>query len=215
MIATYGHHSYGVLSDEVRQTNRPAAPAIEVGAAIGTAATAVAAFDAALRDLGVGDANLIRLSSVIPPQATIERTRRVRKPIVWGDRLYCVYAAGYALEPGARAAAGLGWTVQTDGSGAGLFVEHEGETAREVDDLIHASLADMTAGRPQHFGPVRTCTVEARADRRPVCALVLAAYATAGWGEATTGRADTPVRGEAACVDTTGRWSAGPGRGRP
>ncbi|WP_019930611.1 pyruvoyl-dependent arginine decarboxylase [Nocardia sp. BMG111209] len=206
MIATYGHHSFDALGDDVRQSNRTAAPAIEVGAAAGAGATPIAAFDAALRDLGVGDANLIRLSSVIPPRATIERTRRVRKPIVWGDRLYCVYAAGYAAEPGARAAAGLGWTLQSDGSGAGLFVEHEGETAREVDDLIHASLADMTAGRPQRFGPVRTCTIEARADGRPVCALVLAAYATAGWGEPAL-RADA-----AACADTGGRRLLGRNR---
>ncbi|MQY31207.1 pyruvoyl-dependent arginine decarboxylase [Nocardia aurantia] len=211
MIATYGQHSYDALGDDVRQSNRIAAPAIEVGAAVGAAATPVAAFDAALRDLGVGDANLIRLSSVIPPRATIERTRRVRKPIVWGDRLYCVYAAGHAAEPGARAAAGLGWALRADGSGAGLFVEHEGETAREVDDLIHASLADMTAGRPQRFGPVRTCTIEARAEGQPVCALVLAAYATAGWGDATA-RGDTP------CAETGGRRLLGRsrsgGRGR-
>jgi arginine decarboxylase len=206
MIATYGHHSYDALGDELRRSNRTTAPAIEVGAAVGAGATPIAAFDAALRDLGVGDANLIRLSSVIPPQATIERTRRVRRPIVWGDRLYCVYAAGYALEPGARAAAGLGWALRADGSGAGLFVEHEGETAREVDDLIHASLADMTAARPQRFGPVRTCTIEVRAEQRPVCALALAAYATAGWD-------DTPLRADTGGHRLAGRGRSG-GRGR-
>ncbi|WP_378733427.1 pyruvoyl-dependent arginine decarboxylase [Nocardia brasiliensis] len=155
---------------------------IEIGAATGAGPTAMSAFDAALRELGVGDANLIRLSSVIPPRATLERTGRVRKPIPWGDRLYCVYAAQHADEAGRTAAAGIGWVLRDDGSGAGLFVEHEGETTDEVAALIRSSLNDMTRNRPESFGPVRLCTTEARSDGSPVCALVLAAYHTTPWG---------------------------------
>ncbi|WP_267897923.1 pyruvoyl-dependent arginine decarboxylase [Nocardia suismassiliense] len=155
---------------------------MEIGAATGVGPTAMSAFDAALRELGVGDANLIRLSSVIPPRATLERTARVRKPIPWGDRLYCVYAAQHALEPGQTAAAGIGWVLRDDGSGAGLFVEHEAETTEEVTTLIQSSLDDMARHRPESFGPVRMCTTEARSTTGPTCALVLAAYRTAPWG---------------------------------
>lgn len=155
---------------------------IEIGAATGVGPTAMSAFDAALRDLGVGDANLIRLSSVIPPRATLARTGRVRKPIPWGDRLYCVYAAQHANTAGERAGAGIGWVLRDDGSGGGLFVEHEGGTAAEVARLIRSSLIDMTRNRPQRFGPIQLCTTEARSDGRPTCALVLAAYHTMPWG---------------------------------
>ncbi|WP_245567328.1 pyruvoyl-dependent arginine decarboxylase [Nocardia vinacea] len=155
---------------------------IEIGAATGVGPTTMSAFDAALRDLGVGDANLIRLSSVIPPRAVLVRNGRVRKPIPWGDRLYCVYAAQHANAVGERAGAGIGWVLRDDGSGAGLFVEHEAETAAQVATLIRASLTDMTRNRPERFGPIQLCTTEARSDGTPTCALVLAAYHTTPWG---------------------------------
>lgn len=154
---------------------------IEVATAIGTGATEVSAFDAALRQLGAGEANLIRLSSVIPPQARVRRTSRVRQRIAWGDRLYCVYALGHAAAAGSTTAAGVGWTLRADGSGAGLFVEHEAETAGQVDDLIRASLGDMTGSRPGRFGPVHTATVQTGSDGAPTCALALAAYRASGW----------------------------------
>ncbi|MEU7764311.1 pyruvoyl-dependent arginine decarboxylase [Nocardia sp. NPDC049190] len=154
---------------------------IEIGAATGVGPTAMAAFDAALRRLGVGEANLIRLSSVIPPRATLERIGRVRTPISWGDRLYCVYAVRHTNEPGATAAAGIGWALRDDGTGAGLFVEHEGETAEEVNDLIRSSLTAMTRHRPGPFGPPHLCTTETTSAGDPTCALVLAAYHTAPW----------------------------------
>ncbi|WP_280239708.1 pyruvoyl-dependent arginine decarboxylase [Nocardia abscessus] len=160
----------------------PAPLTIEIGAATGAGPTAMSAFDAALRDLGVGEANLIRLSSVIPPRATVERIGRVRKPISWGDRLYCVYAVRHAYGRGSTAAAGLGWALRDDDSGAGLFVEHEAETSEEVAALIRASLADMTRRRGGGFGPVQLCTVDATSDGDPACALVLAAYHTIPWG---------------------------------
>ena len=147
---------------------QPAGLNIELGTAIGTAPTSLAAFDAALRVLGVGEANLIRLSSVIPPNSAIVATDRVRKPINWGDRLYCVYAEQRATRPGQTAAAGIGWALSDDGSGAGLFVEHEAETESEVIDLIHASLEDMTSNRPGGFSRPAYRTVATRCEDRPV-----------------------------------------------
>lgn len=175
------HTSLDPLGRRDRDREGSATLTIEIGTATGTGATEVAAFDAALCELGVGEANLIRLSSVIPPRAQLRRTARVRQRIGWGDRLYCVYALGHARTRGATAAAGIGWTLCADGSGAGLFVEHAAETTEQVEDLINASLVDMTAARPGRFGPIHTATVAARADGRDTCALVLAAYRASGW----------------------------------
>lgn len=155
---------------------------IEIGAATGVGPTAVSAFDAALRELGVGDANLIRLSSVIPPRAVLERGERVRKQIPWGDRLYCVYAKGCATDPGDTAAAGVGWVLRDDDSGAGLFVEHDGEDAEHVEHLIRSSLTDMTRNRPAAFGPVHSMVTTTECEGDPTCALVLAAFHTTPWG---------------------------------
>lgn len=154
---------------------------IELGSAIGVAGTSLAAFDAALGVMGVGDVNLIRLSSVIPPRARVEISGRVRKPLGWGDRLYCVFAEQHATEVGQTAAAGIGWVLRDDGSGAGLFVEHEAPTEEEVVNLIERSLADMTRERGGAFTPVDMHTTEAICTGRPTCALVLAAYEATGW----------------------------------
>ena len=62
--------------------------------AIGRGSTELAAFDAALVGAGVANFNLIRLSSVIPPNGEIVEVERC--PFAqdggWGDRLYAVYA---------------------------------------------------------------------------------------------------------------------------
>lgn len=175
--------------DRVRRTRRSGtnhgsklALTIEVGAATGSGPTELSAFDAALSSIAVADANLIRLSSVIPPRARVQTTSRIHTPINWGDRLYCVYAVNHARNRGEQAAAGLGWALRDDNSGAGLFVEHEAETIAEVQHLIRSSLAEMTRHRPGDFGPVQLRTSSARCDGQPACALVLAAYEVQGWG---------------------------------
>ncbi len=55
---------------------------------IGRGPTELAAFDAALRDAGIANYNLLGLSSVIPPGSTIEHGRWVTPPEHWGQRLY-------------------------------------------------------------------------------------------------------------------------------
>ena len=56
----------------------------------GCGPTELAAFDAALRDAGVANYNLLCLSSVIPPGSRLERTRWVTPAEHWGHRLYVV-----------------------------------------------------------------------------------------------------------------------------
>ena len=115
---------------------------IGIHAAAGHGSTLLSAFDAALLGAGVANYNLVRLSSVIPRQAVIEREAG---PVVGehGDRLYCVYAAAYADRPGASAWAGIGWVRDEEGNG--LFVEHETGSEEELMELIHLSLDDMKA----------------------------------------------------------------------
>ena len=110
--------------------------------------TSLSAFDAALRDAGVANFNLVRLSSVIPPDTEVDTTGATPIPEGgWGDRLYCVYAEQHADLPGVEAWAGIGWVQRLDGQG-GLFVEHEGPTEAFLTTAIESSLADLVAGRP-------------------------------------------------------------------
>ena len=83
---------------------------IRIASAVGSGPTSLAAFDAALRVVGLENYNLIPLSSVIPAGAVLERARLSAPPGEYGDRLYVVLARHETTEIGEEAWAGLGWT---------------------------------------------------------------------------------------------------------
>ncbi len=113
---------------------------IWVTTGVGRARTPLAAFDRALFQAGIGNYNLIALSSVIPLGATVVRKEWHGRDEEWGDRLYVVLAEHRSDTVGEEAWAGLGW-VQSDEDGRGLFVEHHGVTRQHVEDEIEASLS--------------------------------------------------------------------------
>ncbi|WP_241249686.1 pyruvoyl-dependent arginine decarboxylase [Rhodococcus sp. X156] len=178
-----GHHRYAddVETSPAQPNRRDTAMAIQIATGVGTASTPLAAFDAALCEMGVGDYNLIRLSSVIPSGASVRHVDQVDQRARHGDGLYCVYAEEHATVPGASAAAGIGWVVKSDGSGSGLFVEHEGSSEREVATQIRASLKDMTAYRGGGYDAPQMCIETAVCVDKPVCVMVMAAYTGMWW----------------------------------
>jgi arginine decarboxylase len=151
---------------------------ITVRTTVGVGRTLLSAFDHALLEAGVGNFNLIPLSSVIPPHSTVT-VGGDRVPGGHGDRLYCVEAVAYADHPGEVVSAGLGWVIHP--TIGGLFVEHTGGSPESVEEQIHLSLADMAEQRGIDFGGVRTAISSAHCVDRPVCALAIAAYAVADW----------------------------------
>ncbi len=159
---------------------------------MGSGATRLAAFDAALVAAGLQDFNLVPLSSVVPLGATVEvvaPSQQLRGR--HGDLLYCVYAAGWASTPGTEAWAGIAWGLQSDGSGAGLFVEHAGASEAEVQADLSATLGSMMANRPEHYVEAGRVLSSTTCTDEPVAALVVASFQTAGWAPANpsgTGR---------------------------
>ncbi|MGF0117099.1 pyruvoyl-dependent arginine decarboxylase [Promicromonospora sp. Marseille-Q5078] len=162
---------------------------IRVSAGTGTGRTTLAAFDAALVAAGVGDFNLVRLSSVVPPGSVIlEVDGRRQLPGGHGDAMYCVYAEAHASLPGHEAWAGVAWSRRDDGSGAGLFVEHEGPSHEQVTtDLTH-SLEDLSAVRGGRYHAEGRKTVGLACESLPVCAVVVATFRRVGWEELTGAR---------------------------
>lgn len=85
---------------------------IKVARGAGKASTPLSAFDAALKDAGVYNYNLITLSSVIPPNSKVEKVEKFPTPEgEWGHKLYCVMAEERCNEAGKFIAAGVGWYV--------------------------------------------------------------------------------------------------------
>lgn len=85
----------------------------------GEAATELNAFDAALLDAGIGDTNLIKLSSILPPEAEEIEFFRFPKgslvPLAYGDRV--------SSEPGATISAAVAVGIPEDPTAAGLIME--------------------------------------------------------------------------------------------
>ncbi|MCA9334413.1 hypothetical protein KC963_05175, partial [Candidatus Saccharibacteria bacterium] len=71
----------------------------------------------------------------------------------WGDRLYVVMAEMRVDTPNAEAWAGIGW-VQDKVTGKGLFVEHEGNSKKTVEEDIRQSLQALMATRNVNFGEI-------------------------------------------------------------
>lgn len=157
---------------------------IRVSAGTGIGRTTLAAFDAALADAGVSDFNLLRLSSIVPPGSRIlEVDGAEQLQGDHGDALFCVYARAHASLPGHEAWAGVAWSRRDDGSGAGLFVEHEGPSHEQVSSDLTHSLEDLSATRGGVYSPEGRRVAGIRCDTLPVCAVVVATFRRAGWGE--------------------------------
>lgn len=177
MTAQRGHER-----DTVEQNKSSDAPTIRISAGAGAGRTQLSAFDAALRAAGVADFNLIRLSSVIPPGSELLEVSSDRQTDGrHGDRLYCVYAAAHAELPNHEAWAGIAWALRDDGSGAGLFVEHDGPSQDQVSRDLTASLEDLIEGRGGGYSPAGQSMTSVMCDTEPVCAVVIAAYLAEGW----------------------------------
>lgn len=153
---------------------------LPVCSATATGATELAAFHRALMACGVGHFNLVRLSSVIPPDVAIVPDEGDAIKGGWGDRLYCVYAQMRVSVPGQEAWAAVGWIQRVDGGG-GLLVEHEAGDEGEVVDLVRRSLTDMAAEEPYEFHEPQWVVRGVRCEDRPVAALVIVPFVTSLW----------------------------------
>lgn len=158
---------------------------IKLASGIGSGPTKLSAFDSALNHAGVANYNLIRLSSVIPPNTTIEISDKKlsQLPGRWGDRLYVVMAEQRESTPNREAWAGIGWVQEKD-TGKGLFVEHEGESEKTVREDIRDSLHALMATRNVDFGDVHMEVVGRMCHKDPICALVVAVYQASDWDNA-------------------------------
>jgi len=161
---------------------------IVISRGLGTGGTTLSAFDAALAAAGIANLNLLCLSSVIPPRARVRCGSKsdalaAFPEVEWGDRLYCVLAESRTAEPGQEAWAGIGWWQDGD-DGHGVFVEHHGHDEAEVTAEVECSLRECVErrGRSLDEGCWQTAINGARCIDRPICALVVATYATQGWG---------------------------------
>jgi len=143
----------------------------------GTGPTAMASYDAALADAGVHNYNLVAVSSMMPPDATVDPVGTAGDLGEVGGELTVVEARATASEPG-HVSAGLAWTQSPDG---GLFYEAAGRTEeRDVEERVRRGVEAGADLRPWSFREPEVRVETARVDPGThTTAVVLAAFGEA------------------------------------
>lgn len=156
---------------------------IHIAQSTASAPTELAAFDTCLQECGVANQNIIYLSSIIPPGSEIVFEPPVYEDNHFGNRLYCVMAQQREVRPNVQAWAGIGWVVDRK-TGKGLFVEHEGHSEDEIKQDITKTLSDMMERRSEtKWSKINMVVNGVTCVDKPVCAMVVAAYQSEGWGQ--------------------------------
>jgi arginine decarboxylase len=104
-------------------------------------------FEAALRDAGIAPFNIVRVSSILPPDARILSRSKGIKQLSPGEIVHAVMAESSANEPHRLIAASIGVAVPRDRSQYGYLSEYHsyGETELRAGDKAEDLAAQMLA----------------------------------------------------------------------
>lgn len=120
-----------------------------LAAGVGHARHPLAAFDAALRDAGVSQLNLVPVSSVFPPACDLVSREEGLKHLPPGSVAFCVIARHESSVPGTRAAAAIGLARPADRSQYGYLAEHhmEGQGEDEARNFAEKLAIELLAAK--------------------------------------------------------------------
>ena len=144
-------------------------PVTKVAATTGNAegSTPLNAFDNALLAAGIGNVNLVKVSSIFPPAAEIVPLPRIRP----GAIVPSAYAAVTSEVPGEVVAAAVGWALPDDPAKNGIIMEfHDKATREEAERMIVQMLQEAFRTRGWRIAQMKVAAVEHRVERTG-CAL--------------------------------------------
>ena len=117
---------------------------------------ALTAFDAALLKAGIGDVNLVRLSSILPPDC-LEAKDSIHFPR--GAFVPTAYGAMCSEQTGELIAAAIGVGIAADGSG--VIMEHAGVcSAADAHLKVEQMLKEAFANRKRELKEIKIKSVE-------------------------------------------------------
>jgi arginine decarboxylase len=104
-------------------------------------------FESALRDAGIAQQNLVRVSSIYPPGCRIISRRAGLERLSPGQITFCVLAEARTDEPNRLVSAGIGLAIPAKGEQFGYISEHHGYgmTERKTGDMVEDMAASMLA----------------------------------------------------------------------
>lgn len=104
-------------------------------------------FEIALRDAGIAQCNLVKVSSIFPPQCKIITAKEGLKTIRPGQITFVVMAEERTSEPNRLICAGLGLAIPAGEDHFGYISEHHGFglTEKKTGDFVEDMAASMLA----------------------------------------------------------------------
>ena len=104
-------------------------------------------FELALRDAGVAAHNLVRVSSIFPPQAKLIGRKEGLKYLSPGEVVFAVVAENSTREPHRLVASSIGVAIPSDRNTYGYLSEHHsfGETEDQAGEYAEELAAEMLA----------------------------------------------------------------------
>ncbi len=151
---------------------------IIITSGIGIGDTELSAFDNALFKAGIGNLNLICLSSVIPVNTKIQVDDVDYNNTRIGHKCYVVISKVLVTQNNKKGFAGLGWV--NDYENGGVFVELTAKTRNELNDKIEKSLNNMNSYRSLN-GEIQTKIIEVENKKKVSCGIVAAIYNIEKW----------------------------------
>jgi arginine decarboxylase len=105
----------------------------------------LASFEMALRNAGIAEFNIVRVSSIYPPRAKLIPKQQGLKYLRPGQILFCVMSDVATNEPGRLIAASIGIARPVDTNRYGYLSEHHafGETAKQAGEQAEDLAAEM------------------------------------------------------------------------
>lgn len=124
--------------------------------------TSLNAFDNALLAAGIGNINLIKVSSILPPDVPVVDLPKIRP----GALVPTAYAAMTSEVPGETIAAAVGYAVPDDPAKNGVIMEFHGVATREeAERAIEAMLDEAFRVRGETIHERRVYAVEHTVER--------------------------------------------------
>jgi arginine decarboxylase len=124
--------------------------------------TPLNAFDNALLAAGIGNVNLVKVSSILPPDVPVIELPKL-KP---GALIPTAYAALTSEVPGQTIAAAVGYAVPDDPAKNGVIMEFHGHATRaEAEQAIRAMLDEAFRVRGEPIREMNVLAVEHTVER--------------------------------------------------
>jgi arginine decarboxylase len=104
-------------------------------------------FELALRDAGIAAQNLVRVSSIFPPNCKLITRKEGLKYLNPGEVVFAVVAENSTREPHRLVVSSIGVAIPTDKNTYGYLSEHHsfGETEEQAGDYAEELAAEMLA----------------------------------------------------------------------